>query len=49
MKNFLKLPAIITYYAFAQYLPNREFPLIGELCRKFRQILCKIIFVSTGD
>ncbi len=49
MKRISKLLAIIIYYAFAQYLPNREFPLIGELCRRFRQMLCKMIFVSTGD
>ena len=49
MKEFIKLFAIVIYYSFAQYMPNQEFPLLGELCRRFRQMLCRVIFVSTGD
>ena len=49
MKKISKLLALIIYYLIAQYLPNYEFPLIGRLCRRFRQMLLSMIFVSTGQ
>lgn len=49
MGKITKTLALFTYYLLAQYLPNREFPLIGEVCRKIRQCLCKVLFVSAGD
>ena len=39
---------VFLYYAVGQHLPNRIFPIIGEFCRRFRQLLCRIIFKKTG-
>ena len=48
MKSFIRGGALIDYYAVAQYLPNREIPILGEMSRRFRQFLCRQIFMSTG-
>lgn len=49
MRRIVYFGALVVYYLIGQYLPNREFPLIGEICRKFRQKLCRTLFDYTGD
>ena len=48
-KRIRKFIACIVYYAFAQYLPNHEFPVLGEMSRKLRQMLCSMIFEHSGS
>lgn len=36
------------YYAFAQFLPSTETPLIGKTCKKLRAMTCMLFFDKCG-
>ena len=44
----MKIISLLLYYSFAKHLPKSTWPVLGEISKSIRRILCRKIFYKSG-